>query len=88
MSRRQRRKPTYKVKLSWDAMLKIAPILNEHYGMSMDGYTLQKSSGVWRKADGSFTFRLVYRNQDSNSALRNQVLTMRNVRIDLNASEE
>ncbi len=87
MSRSRRKKPTYKIKPTWEGMQKIASILTEHYGTSMNGYTLQKSSGVWRKADGSFTFRLVYRNQDSTSALRNQVLTMRNVRIDLDAAE-
>ncbi|KAB2687541.1 hypothetical protein [Brucella tritici] len=87
MSRRRRTKTSYKLKVNWEIMQKLASVMTTQYGQPMDGYILHKSSGVWRKADGSFTFRLVYRNQDAASALRNQVLTVRNVRIDLDAAE-
>lgn len=87
MSRRRRTKTSYKLKVNWEAMQKLASVMTAHHGITMDGYSLHSSSGVWRKADGSFTFRLVYRNQDRNSALRNQVLTMHNVRIGPDAAE-
>nr|WP_278437069.1 hypothetical protein [Brucella anthropi] len=87
MSRRRRTKTSHKLKVNWEIMQKLASVMTTQYATPMDGYTLHTSSGVWRKADGSFTFRLVYRNQDETSALRNQVLTIRNVRIDLDTAE-
>lgn len=78
MSRSKRGKRTWKLKLSIEELEKYAPSIFGGLLGTIEGYTLQASSGIWRKADGTGTARYVYRsgtNRDGTSI----VLTSRNI---------
>lgn len=62
MSKR-RRKKNWKCKVAWPVMEKIAAMLIAEHEYLTDGLALQQSSGVWAKANGLYTVRLVYRSE-------------------------
>ncbi|MCB5204234.1 hypothetical protein LH464_17345 [Neorhizobium sp. T786] len=80
MSRSKRGTRSWKLKLSIEKLVGFAPDLFNPGLMSLvEGYTLQASSGIWRKANGTITARYVYRSKDA--AMRSVVLTVRNISL-------
>lgn len=61
MSRRRRKKTNWKCTVAWPVMEKIAALLIAEHEYLTAGLALQQSSGVWAKANGLYTDRLVYR---------------------------
>ncbi|CAD7055343.1 hypothetical protein RHAB21_00700 [Pseudorhizobium halotolerans] len=79
MSRSKRRTRTWKLKLSIEELEKHAPaIFGPLLHLVEEGFVLQTSSGIWRKADGTGTARYVYR-CGTNREGRSIVLTSRNI---------
>ena len=79
MARRKKQRTNYKLPLDIDLLKRLAPLLVNKGMMGLVGedYLLQKSSGIWRKLDGTLTARFVYR---SPSEGRNSlVLSVRNI---------
>jgi len=79
MARRKKQRTNYKLPLEIDLLRKLAPLLVNKgmMGLVGDDYLLQKSSGIWRKLDGTLTARFVYRSPDEG---RNSlVLSVRNI---------
>lgn len=75
-----RRRHNFRWRASLAAVDSIARALleDEHDDTLARGLELMPSSGVWSKADGSQTVRLVYRNRDRSLT---RTVTMRGVRL-------
>lgn len=79
MARRKKQRTNYKLPLDIDLLKRLAPLLVREgmMGLVDDEYVLQKSSGIWRKLDGTLTARFVYRSPGEG---RNSlVLSVRNI---------
>lgn len=88
MSRRKRRH-TWKVRLSFEAIQDLADsILDSHARIITDGYALQPSSALWRKANGTLTARLVYRAATEAAKMESLVVTVRNIALVSDTLEE
>ncbi len=59
---RRRRQRSHRVPLPFEALVRLAEQVCELHGTRMAlGYELRRSSGCWRRNDGSYTARFVYR---------------------------
>ena len=82
MSKRtSRRTRSWKRNLPWSLLESLAASLIAERQYLVDGLSLQKSSGIWAKANGLYTVRLVYRSAQNNS------LVFSFTNINLGASE-
>lgn len=62
----RRRKSRWCVRTTPDQMEQIAKaVLDERQRALADGYALTGSSGVWRRGNGTFTVKLVYRRRSA-----------------------
>lgn len=79
MARRKKQRTNYKLQLDIDLLKRLAPLLvcKGMMGLVNDDYLLQKSSGIWRKLDGTLTARFVYRSP--NEGRNSLVFTVRNI---------
>jgi hypothetical protein len=81
MPRRKRTSKTWKLPLSIADLERHAPaIFGGLLNTVSDGFTLQRSSGIWRKANGTGTARYVYR-RGSASGNTSIVLTAHNIAL-------
>ncbi|MFN3421632.1 MAG: hypothetical protein ACK40X_07915 [Armatimonadota bacterium] len=78
MSRSKREKRIWKLKLTVAELESYAPSIFGGLLGTVEGFTLQASSGIWRKANGTGTARYVYRN-GTNRGGTSIVLTSRNI---------
>lgn len=82
MSRRKRH--SFKCRVPFSVIESIADaMLGDDLDYLMEGYALQESSGLWRKTNGRYTVRLVYRNGRNDS----NVFIFRNIAIKLAGAE-
>jgi hypothetical protein len=79
MAPRRKKHPTYKLPLELDLLQKLAPLLaREMYSLVTADHEMHRTSGIWRKGDGTLTARFVFQSKAGNR--RDLVLTVRNIR--------
>ncbi len=82
MAVRRKKHPSYKLPLDFDLLLRLAPLLaKEMHALVTPDHEMRRTSGIWRKGDGTLTARFVFRSKTTDRD--DLVLTVRNIRQDL-----
>jgi hypothetical protein len=88
---RKKQRTNWKLEMPFADLKEIAPKLLGALGeiVPLANYKLQTSSAVWRRANGSLTARLVYREEHAAATTsKSMVFTIRNIRVDRSPPKE